>query len=81
MFVCVRENREQCDYPLTTSQLELFNEKLFKMITDGADRWDESIWAYEEMLPALIEDFRAITWVIDYMKKHKEVEVKFYDSY
>ena len=46
--------------------------------------WDEnadSIWEFEEQLDDMVNIYIRLTWLSDYMQKHKDLKVYFYDSY
>lgn len=48
------------------------------------ETWDEdgdSIWEYDEYLDTMVNTYIRLTWLKDYMMKHQDLKVYFYDSY
>lgn len=50
----------------------------------GKDYWDEnadSIWEFDEQVENMVDIYIRLAWLDDYMQKHKDLKVYFYDSY
>ena len=47
-------------------------------------KWEEdgdSIWEYDDCIDTMVNTYIRLTWLADYMDKHRDLKVYFYDSY
>lgn len=78
-----QDKEEGNDYELTIPELEDIRDQLYDMICKGPDRWDDSIWDFEDAMNFLPWDIVRISALINYLKNEGagRAEVYFYDSY
>ena len=66
----------------TPEQVIAIREALIDFLRQP-EEWRDSIWEINEMLDTLGQQIINLTWLVDYMTKHRNeyVVVEFYDSY
>ena len=66
----------------TPAQLEQIQDTIIDYLKHP-DMWECAIWSLEDMAESLAFDIIRLSWLINYMWKHKgePFEIEFYDSY
>lgn len=67
---------------LKSNDIIAIADQLFILIYNGAEKWDDSIWEYEEVVARLGEDIARLGWLVRFIAKNPmQYEIEFYDSY
>lgn len=75
-------SEEGGDFKLDPEDIPPLLKILKKFLHPGY--WDDcadSIWEYDEIIDSNIDIYIRLTWVKDYLEKHPEATLEFYDSY
>lgn len=74
------EKDNQNSYTLTPVQVKRIR-RVLKQYLNSPTLWEENFWMWKEIKPTIRRGVRNLYWLELYMKKHKEAEVFFYDSF
>ena len=76
----MEEYPDEYEFTLTWKDVRKIR-RLIEGYLKHPDRWDRSIWEFEDMKDCLHEDWRNLIFLEYWMRSHPKETVYFYDSY
>lgn len=76
----ITEDPDKCEYKLTIKDVDFIRALLVNYLK-RPNKWDNSIWSFDEIKHSLKDQRWNLILLHFWMKRHPDKEVYFYDSY